>query len=330
MTTALLIRDDIARDLTIAPEFTLAKDVALQNAALIGAVRNQESQAEAVKVQAELKSLISGVERARKEVKQPVLDFGRLIDERARQAVLELEAEHLRVTNLVCTYADEQRQIAADLERRRQAELAAVEAENRRKQYEAEKAAREAQEAAEREQKRIADEAARVEREAQEAAEREQKRLADEVAKERNAARRAEIEAAAAATAKKAKAEAEKRKSELEAASAAAAEKAKADAAAAQVEQERIAAEARRSVEDCGPAVVAQVAKGQVVGTDLDVIVTDVHALYRVQPNCVELKPRIAELKELYRMGHKDIKGVRFEVKTTSTTRTQAKRFIEV
>lgn len=44
-------------------------------------------------------------------------------------------------------------------------------------------------------------------------------------------------------------------------------------------------------------------AEGQRVVTDWDVVVNDIHKLYRAHANCVELKPRISEIKNLLKMG---------------------------
>lgn len=50
-------------------------------------------------------------------------------------------------------------------------------------------------------------------------------------------------------------------------------------------------------------------AHGQVVRTDWEVIVSDVHALYRSHPNCVDLKPRLSEIKALLNAGV-EVRGV--------------------
>ena len=44
-------------------------------------------------------------------------------------------------------------------------------------------------------------------------------------------------------------------------------------------------------------------AQGQRVASDWEVVVTDIHKLYRAHANCVELKPRLGEIKNLLKMG---------------------------
>jgi len=44
-------------------------------------------------------------------------------------------------------------------------------------------------------------------------------------------------------------------------------------------------------------------AEGQRVTTDWEITVTDIHKLYRMHANCVELKPRLLEIKNLLKMG---------------------------
>lgn len=44
-------------------------------------------------------------------------------------------------------------------------------------------------------------------------------------------------------------------------------------------------------------------AEGQRVTTDWEITVTDIHKLYRMHANCVELKPRLSEIKNLLKLG---------------------------
>ena len=43
--------------------------------------------------------------------------------------------------------------------------------------------------------------------------------------------------------------------------------------------------------------------KGQSVRDDWEITISDVHMLYRFHPNCVELKPRLSEIRELLNAG---------------------------
>lgn len=49
--------------------------------------------------------------------------------------------------------------------------------------------------------------------------------------------------------------------------------------------------------------VEAPRAKGQVARSDWDITITDIHLLYRTYPNCVELKPRLSEIKNVLKQG---------------------------
>lgn len=51
------------------------------------------------------------------------------------------------------------------------------------------------------------------------------------------------------------------------------------------------------------PVVAPVKADGQRVRVDWDITVSDVHALYRHHPNCVELKPRLSEIRQLLDAG---------------------------
>lgn len=63
-------------------------------------------------------------------------------------------------------------------------------------------------------------------------------------------------------------------------------------------------------------------AKGQMVKSDFEVIVTDIHLLYRSHPQCVSLKPLISEIKALLTVGITP-KGVTAKAVTKSTVRTE-------
>ncbi len=49
---------------------------------------------------------------------------------------------------------------------------------------------------------------------------------------------------------------------------------------------------------------------GQRIANDWEIEVVDVHTLYRCHPNCVELKPRLSEIKNLLKIGA-TIQGIR-------------------
>ena len=114
--TQLIERNDAALAVRVTPEAEAMRESALQAAAMVGKVDNDERNAVAIVAQVELKRLINRVEADRKEVKGPVLDFGRLIDQTAKDFIVEPEAELKRVSVAVDEYATVQlaRQRAAE------------------------------------------------------------------------------------------------------------------------------------------------------------------------------------------------------------------------
>jgi hypothetical protein len=156
MSIALILRDDTARSIAFTSHADSAREDALSHAALIGTVSNPAQQAEAVAAQQKIKSLRNDVEKARKAAKDPVLQFGRLIDDSAAQFDQPLREEELRISKLIGDYVthEEQKARAAEaaqrkeldeLERKKQAALAEAvnhdEADKIQAQYNAEAAA---------------------------------------------------------------------------------------------------------------------------------------------------------------------------------------------
>lgn len=133
MNDSLIIRDDLS--ITFAPKADEIKAAALERSALVNRVRNAGENAQAVEAQVEIERVIHLVESSRKTVKQPIIDLGRRIDSTAAEYRAELEAEKLRLSQLVGDYAtlelarlksEEASRIAAltELERKRESELA--------------------------------------------------------------------------------------------------------------------------------------------------------------------------------------------------------------
>ncbi len=111
------------------------RDRALEQAALIGKVANADDQRDAVAAQASIKEVLRAIEAAREEAKKPVLEFGRMIDAKAKEFSKELKAEELRLARLIGDFQQlEQARIRAaqqaenerlaELERQRARELA--------------------------------------------------------------------------------------------------------------------------------------------------------------------------------------------------------------
>ncbi len=193
-----------------------AKNKALENAALIGRVKDLDSKTLAVRAQSELKRIMLLIEKTRKELKEPILEAGRKLDNLCAAETMALDKEFGRVSNLVREFDDTerrrvleeerlQREELARIEREKQAELkriadeqAAREAEAKRIQEEADRKVREAAEAA----ARLAAEATnKNQREAAEMAVKEAKRVAEEAyaEKQRQVIKLAQESAASAA-----------------------------------------------------------------------------------------------------------------------------------
>lgn len=186
--TALIVRNDSRREIAFTDQAQAVKSAALEKSALIAKVETPEQQEIAVEAQRDLATLVKNVETARKAAKEPVLAFGKLIDDQAKKFVGEIADEQMRISQLVGSYqqlvaakaaAEEQvRRLEAErIERDRQAEL-------RRIQDEAEANARVIQE-----QEQAALKAAQQSRNASD------RRKADELARE--IARQRELAAAA-------------------------------------------------------------------------------------------------------------------------------------
>lgn len=169
------------------------KSKALEKAALIGKVTGHDSKVIAVRAQQDLKRLIALIEKTRKELKEPILEAGRRLDNLCAAESLELEKEFGRVSNAVKEFDDAERRRIMEEERKQREELERIE---REKQAEL---------------KRIADEQARVEREARVAREAAERAAAEATnKKQREEAAKAKAEADRLATEAQARAAASK------------------------------------------------------------------------------------------------------------------------
>lgn len=154
---SIIVRDDSKLSITFSKEADALKVEALAISALIGKVTNAAENEQAVKAQAALHSIISGVEKARKEAKAPVNEFGKRIDAVAAKFVDdELKPEELRIMRLVSDFAQlEQAKLRAAeqvrireeqrIEAERQSELARIAAEEAGRNQKLQEAEREAQ-----------------------------------------------------------------------------------------------------------------------------------------------------------------------------------------
>jgi hypothetical protein len=178
---ALIIRDDSKGTVAFPARANALKESALTSAALIGKVTNGKENEEAVAAQAELQKVISSIEKARKACKEPVLEFGRCIDQAAKDFVEDLKPEMLRISTLIGDFAAleqakvraaEQARLAEErrIEAERNAEIARIAAEaaeRNRKLAEAEREAQKQAAMAKNAEERVKADAARAEVEKQ-------------------------------------------------------------------------------------------------------------------------------------------------------------------
>lgn len=104
------------------------KQKALESAALIGKVTDRDSKIIAVRAQQHLKKVIADIEKARKQLKEPLLAAGRQLDNLCATETLELEKEFGRVSFCVREFDDAERRRVAEEERLQRLELERIEA----------------------------------------------------------------------------------------------------------------------------------------------------------------------------------------------------------
>jgi hypothetical protein len=137
-----MVLDTAKLAVEFAPAAIAARDSALEKSALVARVSTQEEKEVAVEAQRSLQQIIAAAEKARKEAKAPILEYGRAIDGAAEKFVQEVKGEQIRVAQLVGNWEQEElaKQRAAEaarqlelqrIEQERQAELQRVENERR-------------------------------------------------------------------------------------------------------------------------------------------------------------------------------------------------------
>lgn len=290
-----------------------AKEKALATAALIGKVTDRDSKIIAVRAQQELKRVLNDIEKARKALKEPLLNAGRQLDNLCATESLALEQEMGRVSNVVKEFDDAERRRVLEEERLQREELARIEA---AKQAELKRIADE-QAAREREAKRIQDEADRKVREVKEAAERkarEEQEAADKLAREatnkkqREAAEKARMEAAQRAEAARIEAEKVEAAAKVERERQEAILREQAATAAAQTAAiEEKAGDA--SYVASRPIEITRVA-GERQSTNWVITVENPYMLAKMHPDLVDIKPRLGDIKAALNEG-REIKGIK-------------------
>jgi len=284
----------------------VAKTKALENAALIGKVTDRDSKIIAVRAQQELKGLIAAFEKARVELKEPILAAGRKLDTLVAEEKLPLEKEFGRVSNVVKEFDDAERRRVAEEERLQREQLARIEAE---KQAELKRIADE-QAAKEAEARKAQEEAERKVREANEAA-------AKAVRDASNKKQREAAEKLLAEAAEREKQAAIERERQAEAMRKFVAEKS-AQAAAIEEKSGDAAYAAARPIE-------ATKVAGQRQSTNWNIIVEQPFVLAKFHPDLVDIKPRLGDIKQALNEG-REIKGIKAQREYVSGVRVPPER----
>lgn len=136
MNTETLILSGEGYALTITPEAEIQKAKLLDVARSVVYVRDNDESADAAHRMRSLAAMRIAVDKSRKEIKEPVIRIGKLIDATAKNFLLEIEDEETRIRGLIGDHANEV------------AWLAAIKAEEERIAFDIARAAREAAEAA--------------------------------------------------------------------------------------------------------------------------------------------------------------------------------------
>lgn len=111
---ALIIRDDAHLTVSFTDGALALKESILANTGLIAHVNDGDEQKVAVAAQQDLAGLLNRAEKARKAAKEPVLQFGRAIDDAAKVFCRELKEEQVRLAELVGSFQQlEQKRIEA-------------------------------------------------------------------------------------------------------------------------------------------------------------------------------------------------------------------------
>jgi hypothetical protein len=132
---ALIVREDARHQVSWTTAAIAIRAKALARAGIITAVTNQTELDACVSAHIQVRIVRAEAERARKECKQPILEFGRTIDGSAKEFNAPLDAEAERLARLASDYEAvraQQRRAAealrvtelSEIERRKQEQLA--------------------------------------------------------------------------------------------------------------------------------------------------------------------------------------------------------------
>jgi hypothetical protein len=100
----LFLVDYASKEVTPLKRVRDLEKIALEVGSFVTVVKNPRQNELAVSAQKELKTYLSNVEKARKEIKRPIIDLGKKVEEIADQLVSKVQAEFNRVSSLVNAY----------------------------------------------------------------------------------------------------------------------------------------------------------------------------------------------------------------------------------
>ena len=123
----LIVRDDAKLTVAWTPAAIELKENALALSGLVGRVSNAEENAAAVDAAAGIAFALKQCESTRKACKEPILEFGRKIDDAAKAFRAELEVEQLRVNRLIGDFQQLELAKVRAAEAARNAELREIE-----------------------------------------------------------------------------------------------------------------------------------------------------------------------------------------------------------
>lgn len=129
MSDAIIIRNDSDRTAVFSGGAYARREAALDRSAGIATVKDADEQREAVAAQRDLKALLSDCEKGRVACKEPVLEFGRRIDEQAKAFTADPKIEHDRLGALVEEFQTLEKKKAMAREAERNEQLLKVERE---------------------------------------------------------------------------------------------------------------------------------------------------------------------------------------------------------
>lgn len=122
--SALILRNDERRTVSFTDDAVALRETALDAAALIGRVSNPAEQEAAVEALKVLKGVEKTIEDTREACKEPILKFGRLIDDTAKAFRSPVVNERMRVEKLLADFQQLELAKARAAEAARQRELA--------------------------------------------------------------------------------------------------------------------------------------------------------------------------------------------------------------